>query len=382
MDSSPGAGSQGALRARNVAAVVDVLRAHGDMSQAEIARATGLSPGSVSSIVRDLGDSGRVVISSANARRQRVSWRAPAGYVVGVDVGRNQLRVLLGDLGENVLSESASLTEPAERPAVTIAKVAGQIAKARAAHAEQDLLGVCVSVAGSISAVTGEIVAPSLLPEWFGFDVAATFSEALGLPVIVENDANLGAIAEAAVGPLGEDVVYIKVDAGIGAGIVLGGRLRRGVSNTAGEIGHLSLDPNGVVCRCGNRGCLETIAAVPAIMSALDARPQPVETIGRVVEYALAGDVSCSRVLSDAGAALGVAAATLCTVINPHRIVVDGPITDAGDLVLGPLRDSMRRWAVPASADDARVVASTYGGRACAIGALTLARETFGQNSS
>jgi len=374
--SGSGTGSQHALRARNVDAVVAVLQAQSDLSQAEIARATGLSAASVSSIVHDLAVAGRITVS-AHARRQRVALCAPPGHVVGIDVGRSHLRLLLGDLGDQVLFESMSALTPGGRVADAIAEAARQIASARVASGVDDVLGVCVGVAGPISPVTRQIVAPSLLPEWFGFDIAATFSEALGLPVIVENDANLGALAEARVSPLGEDLVYVKVGTGIGAGIVLNGRLRRGVSNTAGEIGHLSLDPNGAVCRCGNRGCLETMASVPAILSALGVRLLPVNTIEQVIQYALDGDVSCARVLGDAGVALGVAAATLCTVLNPDHIVVGGPVTGAGDLVLGPLRDSMQRRAVPASGNDASVTASVYGDRASAVGALVLARETF-----
>ncbi|MEN0071796.1 MAG: ROK family protein, partial [Propionicimonas sp.] len=209
-----------------------------------------------------------------------------------------------------------------------------------------------------------------------GVDVVAAFTEALDLPVIVENDANLAAIAEARHAG-DEDLVYIKAGTGIGAGVVLDGKLRRGASNSAGEIGHLSLDPNGIVCRCGNRGCLETIASTPAILSALESRMLPEAGIGAVVESALAGDVACVRVLGDAGTAIGMAAATLCTILNPEHIVVGGPITGAGDILLRTLGDAMRRYAVPASGNRARITTSVYGDRASAMGAVMLARETF-----
>lgn len=371
-----GAGSQKALHARNVDAVVTALRAARDLSQADIARVTGLSAGSVSAIVHDLAKAGRIAISP-NARRQRINLCAPPGLVAGVDIGRSHVRLLLGDLAGDVVAESMKRLEPGTTMTATIAEIARQLAEVVAAAPPGDVLGACVGVAGPISSTTGAIVAPTLLPEWFDTDIAAAFTASLGLPVIVENDANLGAIAEARVNPPDEDLVYIKVGTGVGGGIVLGGRLRRGASNAAGEIGHMPMEPNGVLCRCGNRGCVETVASVPAIMDALRMRMPPVATIDDVVALALAGDASCARVLAEAGAAIGFAAAIVCTLLNPHHIVVGGSIVAAGDLVLGPLRDALRRNAVPASGNNARVTASAYGDRASAVGALLLAGDAF-----
>ena len=372
----PGAGSQGALRARNVAAVVAALRDGEELSQAEIVRQTGLSAGSVSSIVHDLCAQERITVST-RGRQRRVRLREPEGQVVGVDIGRSHLRLLLGDLAGHTLYESLISLSPGTGVPEAVDRTRQQIDQAVAAVGCPTPVGVCVGVAGPISPASGEILSPGLLPEWFNVDIVEAFHEAIGLPVIVENDANLGALAEAQRVGLAEDLVYIKMGTGIGAGIVLGGRLRRGVSNSAGEIGHLSLDPNGIVCRCGNRGCLETITAVPAILQGLGAWTVPVADIEDVVDHALAGDVSCIRVLGDAGTAIGMAAAIVCNVLNPDHIVIGGPIVRSGDVVLGPLVRSMRRYTVPASGNDARVTASVYGDSATAIGALALAREEF-----
>lgn len=369
-----GAGSQRALRQRNVDAVIAALRADSGLSQADIARRTGLSAGSVSSIVHDLRQAGRVTLSES--RRPRVSLATPSGQVVGVDVGRRHLRLALGDLTGGILSESLLTLTPGTAVTTVIDATREWLHEATAAISDPSVRGACVGIPGPVNPGTGEMVAPALLPDWVGVDVVAAFSDALGLPVIVENDANLGAIAEARHAG-DKDLVYIKAGTGIGAGIVLDGRLRRGASNSAGEIGHLSLDPNGIVCRCGNRGCLETIASTPAILNALESRMLPDAGIDAVVESALAGDVACVRVLGDAGTAIGMAAATLCTVLNPEHIVVGGPITRAGDILLRTLGDAMRRYAVPASGNRARITTSVYGDRASAVGAVLLARETF-----
>jgi len=370
-----GAGSQSALRQRNVAAVVAALQGGGGLSQAEIARRTGLSAGSVHSIVHDLKRAGRITLTESS--RPRISLATPFGHVVGVDAGRRHVRLVLGDLSGDIVAESLLTTGAEAGAAAVVDATRGWLRGLSGSVPELSLRGACVGIPGPVNPRTGEMVAPALLPEWAGVDVVSVFSEALELPVIAENDANLGAIAEAR-DLDAEAVVYIKAGTGIGAGIVLDGRLRRGASNSAGEIGHLSLDPNGAVCRCGNRGCLETIASVPAILSALESRMLPSHPgIDAVVESALAGDVACVRVLADAGTALGMAAAILCTVLNPDHIVVGGAITRAGDILLRTLGDAMRRYAVPASGNRARITTSAHGDRATAVGALMLAKQVF-----
>lgn len=373
-DNRFGAGSQRALRQRNVDAVVASLRNHPGLSQADIARRTGLSAGSVNSIVHGLRQAGRVPFSESS--RPRVSLTVGSGIVVGVDIGRRHLRLALGDLNGEILSESLRDLAPGTVTEEVIEATREWLGEATASLPDSRPLGACVGIPGPVNPGTGEMVAPALLPEWVGVDVVAAFSDALNVAVIVENDANLGAIAEARQAGAG-DLVYIKAGTGIGAGVVLEGKLRRGASNSAGEIGHLSLDPNGIVCRCGNRGCLETIASTPAILNALESRMLPEAGIDAVVESALAGDVACIRVLGDAGSAIGIAAATLCTVLNPEQIVIGGPITQAGDIFLHTLGDAMRRYAVPASGNRARVSTSAYGDWASARGAVLLAREAF-----
>ncbi len=287
------------------------------------------------------------------------------------------MRVLLGNMAGDIVAERLAQLAPSTPMEDVVATAAHEIDTIVAAHPGVHPLGACAGLAGPLSPSTGQIVLPTLLAEWFGVDAAEVLTQALGMPVILENDANLGAIAEAHVHPSEGDLVYIKAGTGVGAGIILDGRLRRGVSNTAGEIGHVPVDPRGEVCRCGNRGCVETVASVSAIMSAPSVRFLAATSIDEVVDWAIAGDVSCTRVLADAGAALGIAAAIACTVLNPGHIVVGGPIMRAGEIVLGPLRDSLLRHTVPSASDATRVSASVYGDRAPGVGALILASELF-----
>jgi predicted NBD/HSP70 family sugar kinase len=166
--------------------------------------------------------------------------------------------------------------------------------------------------------------------------------------------------------------VYLKVASGIGAGLILNGRLYRGSSGLAGELGHLLVDPEGLVCRCGNRGCLETLAATGALVELLRRSHGEDVTVARMLELARAGDLGCRRVIADAGRAIGQAVSMLLNVLNPELLVVGGDLAAAGDLLLDGVRESIARAALPSAADAARVVAGVLGERAQVLGAIAL----------
>jgi predicted NBD/HSP70 family sugar kinase len=197
----------------------------------------------------------------------------------------------------------------------------------------------------------------------------------LQLPIAVDNDANLGALAEAAFGAARDasDLVYIKVSSGIGAGLILNGRLYRGAAGLAGELGHVLVDPDGLVCRCGNRGCLETLAAAEALSDLLSRSHGKSLTVTEMLALARDADLGCQRVIADAGRVVGRAVADLCNYLNPDLVVVGGDLSAAGDLVLEPMREAVRRFAIPAAAEDVEIVAGTLGDRAELLGALALA---------
>jgi predicted NBD/HSP70 family sugar kinase len=145
-----------------------------------------------------------------------------------------------------------------------------------------------------------------------------------------------------------------------------------GTSGTAGEIGHTVIDPSGPICRCGNRGCLETVAGSAAILAALRGTFGADATIGEAIARALDGHAGCARAIADAGTAIGTAVATLCNLFNPERIVVGGDLAAAGPLLIEPLREAMRRGAVRSAAEDVSVVEGTLGERAEVLGAVAL----------
>jgi predicted NBD/HSP70 family sugar kinase len=235
------------------------------------------------------------------------------------------------------------------------------------------VLSVGMGIPGPVHE-TGMVGSSAILPGWAGTSPEQRMAALLDLPVRVGNDANLGALAEFIWGA-GQDsssVVYLKLATGIGAGIVIGGRLFEGAGGTAGEIGHTTIDDTGDICRCGNRGCLETYAGAAAVAGLMSRSFGEELDPDAVLRRAASGDPGCRRALADAGRHIGVAVANLCNLVNPERIVVGGSMGHAGDLLLDPLRESVRLRAIPSAADDVEIVPGELGERAELLGAVAL----------
>jgi predicted NBD/HSP70 family sugar kinase len=202
--------------------------------------------------------------------------------------------------------------------------------------------------------------------------MASTVS-AFSTPARVENDANLGAIAEHQVGAARghRTLVFVKISSGVGAGLILGDQVFHGAQGTAGEIGHLTLDEQGPFCRCGSRGCLEAYTSIDALHDQLVTQ-LPDATFDDLVHAAKLGNVAARRAFEDAGLHLGWGLATIVNLINPELVVIGGEIAKAGDALLEPTRVGLRRHALDTAADT-QVVASNLGERASLAGAVLLA---------
>ncbi|RKT07471.1 glucokinase-like ROK family protein [Streptomyces sp. 3211.6] len=381
-------GSQSSLHRANLERVVRAVRLAGSLTQAEIARTTGLSAATVSNIVRELKEGGTVEVTdtSAGGRRARsVSLSGDAGIVIGVDFGHTHLRVAVGNLAHQVLAEEsepldvdASWAEGFDRAEALVGRLVQQVGVAR-----DKVIGVGLGVPGPIDVESGTLGSTAILPGWAGINPRQELSRRLGVPVYVDNDANLGALGELVWGSGRgvRDLAYIKVASGVGAGLVINGQIYRGPGGTAGEIGHITLDESGPVCRCGNRGCLETFAAARYVLPLLQGSHGPELTMEKVVELAREGDPGCRRVITDVGRHVGSGVASLCNLLNPSRIVLGGSLADAGELVLAPIRESVGRYAIPSAARQLSVLTGSLGSRAEVLGALALVLSEMGDST-
>jgi predicted NBD/HSP70 family sugar kinase/biotin operon repressor len=376
-------GSPPSLRASNRLRVIQALQVLGVTSRADLARRTGLSRSTVSTIVAGLQAEGMVVDRDADGRAGGGGGRPPAlialdpkaGLAIGIDFGKRHLAVALADLSHELIAEEWR-EMPDDYGAEAGMDRAAELVEMLLESSDGDngrVLGVGMGLPGPVHR-SGVVGSSAILPGWAGTQAAERMGDRLGMHVWLRNDANLGALAESIWGA-GRDVaglVYLKLATGIGAGIVLGGRLFEGAGGTAGEIGHTSLDETGDICRCGSRGCLETYASGTAIAALLTRSLKEPLSLDDVLARALEGDPGCRRALADAGRHIGAAVADLCNLINPERIVVGGSMAVAGDVLLDPLREAVGLRAIPSAAEDVQIVPGELGERAELLGAVAL----------
>ncbi len=384
-----GEGSLSWLRERNRRRVLEVLRIQGNLSQAEIARATGLSRTTVSTVVGELRESGllretEVAFPSRRGGRPgvRLVLEGPPQVVLGIDFGHTHVQVAAAGFDHSILSEcrlDLDVDHRASAAFESAAKMVG-VVLGEAGVDRKQVVAAGIGVPGPIDRIKGTVGSTTILPDWVGLHVADEMEARLGVPVAVENDANLGALAEQTwgAGRGCANFAYIKAATGIGAGLVIDGRLLRGVTGTAGEIGHMTLDERGALCYCGSRGCLETVASGPSIVRHLSTRGGQPVTLPEVITLALNGDWPCRRAVSDAGREIGLAVAGLCNLINPERVIVGGIMSRAGDILLDPLRESIARHSVQAAAETVAVVPAEFVERSELLGTLALAMQHSG----
>ncbi|MFV8132452.1 ROK family transcriptional regulator [Streptomyces syringium] len=381
-------GSQSSLHRANLERVVRAVRMAGSLTQAEIARSTGLSAATVSNIVRELKDGGTVDVtptSSGGRRARSVSLSGDAGIVVGVDFGHTHLHVAIGNLAHRVLAEEAEPLDVDASAAQGLDRAEALVKRliVTAGISPEKIVGVGLGVPGPIDVESGVLGSTAILPGWAGTNPRDDLAARLGVPVYVDNDANLGALGELVWGSGrgAADLAYIKVASGVGAGLVINGQIYRGPGGTAGEIGHITLDESGPVCRCGNRGCLETFTAARYVLPLLHSAHGTDLTVARMVQLAQEGDPGCRRVIADVGRHIGSGVANLCNLLNPRRVVLGGDLAESGELILGPIRESVSRYAIPSAARQLEVVPGALGGRAEVLGAIALVLNEMGDST-
>ena len=376
-------GSLEALRERNRLLVVDTLRRHGTLTRSELARHTGLSRTTVASLLADLQSRG-LVVEPPRGRSTGTRGRPPsllrldpsAGGALGIDFGHRHVRTAVADLSSTVLAE-ASAPVDVDNDADAALEISAELVEhvLEGAHLDRPrIIGAGMGLPGPFDRNRGLIHSTAILPGWAGRDPAVELARRIDVQVEVDNDANLGALAELMFGA-GQglsDAVYVKLATGIGAGFILGGRIYRGSTGIAGELGHVQVQPGGPVCACGGRGCLQTVAALPALLALAREVQGPELTAQGLIELVHAGDAGARRIVGDAGRAVGRVLADLCNLVNPQAIIVGGELSMAGEPLLAGMRESIDRHALPDIAKAVEVKAAVLGERAEVLGALAL----------
>ncbi|GIF75859.1 ROK family transcriptional regulator [Asanoa siamensis] len=347
-----------AQRSANRARVVRALRERGAQSRRALAE-IGLSRSTVKSVIEELLDDGTITEVS-DAERRTGTGRPPTlvglngdlGVAVGLEIANGVVRAGVCDTAQQLLLHDAVPMDDHTPPEATLGTAATLVGRMldRLGIGRDRVLGVGVAMPGPIQRNTGVNGRATTLKPWVNVNPYATAAGVLRLPLLVGNDANFAALAETTWGVARgmRDVAYVYTASGIGVGFILGGALYVGANGTAGELGHTTIDENGEVCRCGGRGCLNTLANADSITRKLWRSHHDRLSIADVIKMAKLGDVGCRRVIADAGRHIGLAAANMYNLLDPELIVLGGNLAPAGEILLAPLRESMARRAIHA----------------------------------
>jgi predicted NBD/HSP70 family sugar kinase/biotin operon repressor len=371
---------------RTPALLLETIRDLGGVTRADLSRRTGLSRSAVAHAVAALLADG--LIAEREPGRGHAGQRGrpatllmpsrPPGHVVGIDFGHAHVGVAIADTAGEVLAESrlgADVDHHADEALDTSARMTRYLLSQAGVPLGQ-VVAVVAGIPGPVDPRTRALRPPAILAAWAGRDAGHELVARLGRPVEVANDADLGALGELryGAGRGRQDFVYVKASHGVGAGLVLGGRIYRGAAGIAGEIGHTSLPDATEWCRCGNRGCLETVVSLGPLSRRLARIGIPPATggagwpVSQLQENALA-----VRALTEAGRILGRALADLCNCLNPEAVILGGEIGTAGPPLVAGVRESIDRYAQPAAAEAVQVLAAGLGARSELMGAVALA---------
>jgi glucokinase len=310
-------------------------------------------------------------------------------YKIGVDVGGTNVKVALVDKSGSIVYSDTVPTRAEMGYEYTIQNIitAIQNLMKESKTAKESIEGIGFGFPGQIDCDNGIVRLAPNIPGWVDIPIADIVSQEFGIPVKVDNDVRCAALAELnfGAGKGTQNLICITVGTGIGSGLIINGKLVRGASNAAGEIGHIKLQmENGPICGCGDRGCLEAFASGPAIVAMAEeyirggkstkyrelANPDITPYI--VAEAAKQGDVVARQIFETIGTYIGIGLSSVVNLLNPEKIVIGGGVADAGDLLFVPIKETLKKRAMPIQGDAVEVVHAELGNTAGVIGASLL----------
>ncbi|MBO8193753.1 ROK family transcriptional regulator [Streptomyces oryzae] len=374
------------------ARLLRLLRDGGPRSRAELGDRVDLSRSKLAVEVDRLLETGLVVAdglaASRGGRRSHNIRLAPGLRFLGVDIGATSIDVAVTNPELEILGHLNQPMDVREGPVAVFDQVLAMVAKLRDTGVAEGFDGAGIGVPGPVRFPEGVPVAPPIMPGWDGFPVREALSQELGCPVMVDNDVNLMAMGEmqAGVARSVRDFFCVKIGTGIGCGIVAGGEVHRGTTGSAGDIGHIQVEPEGRQCACGNRGCLEAYFGGAALARDAEqaAREGRSPELARLLEEngrlgaadiataASAGDGTSLDLIRDGGARVGQVIAGLVSFFNPGLVVIGGGVTGLGHTLLASIRTQVYRQSLPLATGNLPIVLGELGQVAGVTGAARL----------
>jgi len=388
-------GDQALVRQMNRSILLQRLWVESPISRADLAAGTGLNKTTVSNLVDELLEGGFLREAGRNASvggrpGTLLEMDPDAGWIIGCEIGVGHLSVVLANMRARVTWRRQATFSKEDSPPSVIDRLAGHMrqAKQHAQRTGRRLFGAGLAVPGLVDVSSGTLVfEPNM--GWRNVPLRTDLADRLRLPMFVDNDGNAAALAERYFGVAQgvEDFAYVVANIGLGAGLVMGGHIYYGVSGYAGEAGHTTIDPNGPPCRCGNRGCWETLASQRALIervgelrragssSTLDqvgGDGTTSLTLEAILQAAQGGDAVALEALRQTGTYLGIGIANLLNLLNPDLVAFGGSLSLAHEFLLPAAREVVQQRAMAELSQTTRIVVSSFRQDACVMGGVAL----------
>jgi glucokinase-like ROK family protein len=368
------------------------------VARSEMTEALGVSRSKISLEVGRLLEAGLLMedgLAESEGGRRSSLLRIPrsAGLIAAVDLGATSIDVALSTLGSELVAHRGEPADVREGPKVVLGRVKDLLSELleEQGASRREVRAIGVGVPGPVEQASGLLRSPPIMPGWDRFPIRDAFAGEYAAPVFVDNDVNVMALGEhwGGVGKGLDNMLFVKIGTGIGGGVIADGRLYRGTQGCAGDIGHICVEPDGPVCSCGNRGCLEAMAAAPAIALKAErcAREGLSANLSRVLdergelsardvgEAASVGDYPALEIIRESGRLVGRVLATLVSTLNPSLIVIGGGVANIGHSLLAEIRSTVYHRSLPLATRNLPIVLSELDQVAGVTGASVLAAE-------
>lgn len=382
--------------------LVDLVRKYGGFSKSELIAYTEYSRTKITSCIDSLLEKSIFKINTATEytggrRSKKYSLNGDFGLFAGVDIGATSIDLGVADFSSRILARHSEPASVKDGPIRILGKACSQLEKMLDEYGldTDRLYGIGIGVPGPVDFSMGTLVSPPIMPGWDRFPIIQTIQQWFPASnVVVDNDVNVMALGEIYQGAARgvDNLIFVKVGTGIGAGIICQGKIYRGSNGCAGDIGHIGVDKLGPLCHCGNKGCLEAVAAGPAIaersLTAAQAGKSPVllkyyEKNGNILRAEDVGNASregdplAIEVIRQSGQYIGDVLAGLVNFYNPGMIVIGGGVSNLGDLLLSSIRQSVLNRSLPLATRELLIVFSEIGADAGVIGAINLVMDNI-----
>ena len=368
------------MKSVNKSLILNKIRTNQPISRAQIAKETKLTPPTVSNIVKELLEQEIIKesdlgVSKGGRKPTMLQDNSNRFYVIGVDVGPNTIDCLITDLSGKVLERSSSKLNGELTNEKFLTKLKDIIHHIIQSISEQEkIIGIGIAMHGVVDVENGiSLFAPNL--KLSNIPIKEELEKEFDLVVKVENDARAMALGESWFGqhdnPL--SMLVVNIGSGVGAGVVVNGKLYHGANDLAGEVGHMTIDLNGDICDCGNKGCLQTFATGSAIVKkANQVSNEPIQSGEEVYKLAKSGKQDYITILEETGRIIGIGLTNLIHIINPELIVLGGGVTKSEKFLLKPIKEEIRNRGLTKNAMETKVVISSHGDDATLLGSISL----------